>query len=275
MFTKDAARASTKLQGAKEVSGDKMIDTNKTPNCDMREALVSYLYNEATAEETRRVEDHLVSCNACKQELTAFERVRDHLQLWQLDDMPIVRVVTEPPRARRSALDALKEMIAAMPLWGKAIGAVAAGLLVLAVMGTSVSVGRDGFSFRTDLLRRQQAEAPVRATGAQEVKYVSADQLEQFREGMKALVSQMITESERQQKDDLKVKLVGLESQLQNMRSADLAKIAMRVQEHQVKLRTLERDIDRREGSDLTDILFSELNTTHERPPSGAQNGGE
>jgi len=52
-------------------------------------------------------------------------------------------------------------------------------------------------------------------------------------------------------------------------------KIAMRVQEHQVKLRTLERDIDRREGSDLTDILFSELNTKHERPPSGAQNGGE
>ena len=146
---------------------------------------------------------------------------------------------------------------------------------MLAVMGTSVSIGRDGFSFRTDLLRRQQAEAPASRTGAQEVKYVSPDQLEQFREGMKALVSQMIAESEQQQKDDLKLKLVGLESQLQNMRSADLAKIAMRVQEHQVKLRTLERDIDRREGSDLTDILFSELNTKQERPPSGAQNGGE
>jgi hypothetical protein len=260
-----------KLQGAKEVSGEKMIDTNKTPDCDMREALVSYLYDEATAEETRRVEDHLASCASCKQEMAAFERVRDHLQQWQLDDMPIVRVVTEPPRARRSAFDALKELLAATPVWGKAVGAGAAGLLILAVMGTDVSVGRDGFSFRADLLRRQPAGAQVAQTGAQEVKYVSADQLEQFREGMKALVGQMIAESERQQKDDLRARLVGLESELQNMRSADLAKIALRVQEHQVKLRTLERDIDRREGVDLSDILFSELNTKPERPEKGGE----
>jgi hypothetical protein len=104
---------------------------------------------------------------------------------------------------------------------------------------------------------------------------VSADQLEQMRAGLTAIVSQMIAESERQQKDELKAQLVGLESQFQNMRSADLAKIAMRVQEHHIKLRTLERDIDRREGSDLTDILFGELNARPERPQAGAHGGGQ
>jgi hypothetical protein len=246
-----------------------MTDTNKTLTCDMREALVSYLYNEATTEEARRVEEHMGECAACKQELASFARVRDHLQQWQLDDMPIVRVVTEPQHARRSALGLLKELLGVMPTWAKVLGAAAACLLLFAVMGTSVSVGNGGITFRADLLRR---EPPAASAGNQKNDYVSEDQLDQMRASLTAFVSQMITESERQQKDELKAQLIGLESQLQNMRSADLAKIAMRVQEHHIKLRTLERDIDRREGSDLTDILFGELNRRPERP---AQSGGE
>jgi hypothetical protein len=257
------------------MSGDEMTDTNKTQTCDMREALVSYLYNEATAEEARRVEEHMGACAVCKQELASFARVRDQLQQWQLDDMPIVRVVTETKPARRSALDLLKELLDVMPTWAKAIGAVAACLLVLAVMGTSVSIGNGGVSFRADLLRRESPVKDAAPAGNQKNDYVSADQLEQMRASLTAFVSQMITESEQQQKDELKTRLVSLESQLQNMRSADLAKIAMRVQEHHIKLRTLERDIDRREGSDLTDILFGELNARPERPRSGSQSGGE
>jgi soluble cytochrome b562 len=252
-----------------------MTDINKTPNCDMREALISRLYNEATPEESRRVEDHMIGCEACKQEFASFQRVRDQLQQWQLDDMPIVRVVTEPPRSRMSAIAAFKALLGAMPLWGKAVGAFALCLLAFAVMGTSVTVGRDGVKCSADIFRRQQAVEQAPTTGSLNVNYVSADQLEQFREGMKALVSQMIAESESQQKDNLKAQLINLESQLQNMRSADLAKIAMRVQEHQNKLRTIERDIDRREGSDLTDILFGELNTKPEQAQKGAQDGGE
>lgn len=252
-----------------------MTDTNKTTACDMHETLVSYLYNEATAEEARQIEDHMAQCAACKQELASFERVRDHLQQWQLDDLPIVRVVTESQPSRRSAVDVLKELFGIMPVWAKALGAVAAALLVFAVMGTSVSVGGGGFSFRADILRHEPSVKDSTSTGNQKVDYVSADQLEQMRASLTAIVSQMIAESERQQKDDLKAQLVGLESQVQNMRSADLAKIALRVQEHHIKLRTLERDIDRREGSDLTDILFGELNARPERPRSGAQGGGK
>ena len=86
-------------------------------------------------------------------------------------------------------------------------------------------------------------------------------------------VNQLIAESERQQKDEMKAQLVSLEAQLQNLHSNDLAKIATRIQEHQARLKTLERDIDRREGFDLTDILFSEVSKPTERTSSGG--GGD
>src|SRR3982751_6695422 len=98
-----------------------MTDTSKTHGCDMHEALVSYLYNEATAEEGRRVESHMSQCSACKEELRAFERVRGMLQQWQLDDMPIMRVVADASPGKPRALAVLKELFALTPLWVKAL----------------------------------------------------------------------------------------------------------------------------------------------------------
>jgi len=63
--------------------------------------------------------------------------------------------------------------------------------------------------------------------------------------------------------------LVSLESQLQTMHTTDLAKLASRIQEHQARLKTIERDLDRREGLDLTDILFSEVSKPSERITGG------
>src|SRR5215831_6205969 len=110
-----------------------MNDTNRTSNCNMHEALVSYLYDEATPEEIRSVEVHLKQCSACGEELAAFERVRSMLQQWQLDDMPIVRIAA--PAQRRSALAVLREFFTVAPIWVKGLGVVAAAMLVLAVIG--------------------------------------------------------------------------------------------------------------------------------------------
>jgi hypothetical protein len=59
------------------------------------------------------------------------------------------------------------------------------------------------------------------------------------------------------------------------MRSADLSKLTQRIQDHQARLKTIERDIDRREGLDLTDILFSELTSKPNRATIAAQDGGD
>lgn len=237
-----------------------MTDTNKTSNCNMHEALVSYLYGEASAEENGLVELHIAGCYACKRELGEFERVRGLLQQWQLDDMPITRVVVDAPAPRRSAIAVLKELFSVAPLWTKAIGAVAMAVLVLAVMGTEVKIGSDGFSMRADLLRRNNSTQSVGISGSQSVgDPASGASVEQIRAEVRALVNTLILESERQQREELRAQLVSLESELQGMHEADLSKLAARIQQQQARLRTIERDIDRREGSDLTDILFSDL----------------
>jgi len=246
-----------------------MTDITKDPDCDMRETLVSYLYSEATADESRTVEAHLASCQACRQEFASFERVRGLLQQWQLDDLPVVRVETASPK-RRSALEALKELLAVAPLWAKLAGAAAMALLVLAAVGTEVSIGSNGFTMRADLFARSRgAETSVAASDSD----LNAS-LEQIRAEIKTIVNREIAESEREQSEALKAQLVSFESQIQTLHAADLAKLAARIQEQRVKLKTLERDIDRREGLDLTDILFSELTPEPSSRP-GTQKGGD
>lgn len=246
-----------------------MSNNQKTPNCNMHEALVAYLYDEATTEEARRVQSHLTECMACKQELNSFERVRGMLQQWQLDDLPVVRVVAERSASERSMLGVLRELFSLTPIWAKALGAVAMAMLVLAVIGTDISVGSGGVSFHADLLRRERTAQPISPTEAKNGGPSNGSNIELVRTEVKSMVNQLIAESERQQKDEIKAQMVSLESQLQNMRSADLAKLATRIQEHQARLKTLERDIDRREGLDLTDILFSEVSKPAERPATG------
>ena len=248
------------------------MDTNKTPDCNMREALIAYLYNEATPEEARRVEPHLKECAACRREMAAFEHVRGMLQQWQVEELPGIRVVAENERASgRSMLKLLRELFTVAPLWAKAFGAVAMAVLVLALMGTEVKIGREGFSYRADIMRRQNPTESIVPPGRQET---DPAKVELTRAEVRTLVNQMILESQRSERDELKAQLVSLESQLQNMKSDDLARLAARIQQQQARIRTLERDIDRREGLDLTDILFSELTTgSNDGSGSGGQGG--
>ena len=246
------------------MSGEEMNDTQKNLNCNMHEALVAFLYGEATPDENVRVEAHLTQCGACKQELAAFERVRGMLQQWQLDDLPVVRVVTERASGERSMLASLKELLSVTPIWAKALGAVAMAVLVLAVIGTNVSVSRGGVSFHADLFRRSRGTEAVNNPAP-----LDAVNIERVRTEVNSLVNQLIANSERQQREEIKAQLVSLESQLQGMHSADLAKLVQRIQEQQHRLKTIEQDIDRREGLDLTDILFSEVSKPGERSTSG------
>jgi len=244
-----------------------MSNEDKRTDCDKHEALVSYLYNEATPEERALVEQHLNECVACKEELHSFERVRGMLQQWQIDDLPVVRVVADQA-GERSMLSVLKQLISVTPIWAKALGAVAMALVVLAIIGTDVSIGSGGVSFRADLFRRDRS---AQAPGASSVAPSSSgSDIEQVRTEVKGLVNHLIAESERRQRDEIKAQLVSLESQLQTMHSADLTKLSTRIQEQQARLKTIEQDIDRREGLDLTDILFSDVS----RPGARVGNGG-
>jgi hypothetical protein len=247
-----------------------MTDKNREyakNNCGTHELLVSYLYGEATPEEITKVQSHVNECRACAGELESFERVRSTLQHWQLDELPIMRVAVDPPR--RSFAAVLKELFSISPWWAKAAAGLAMALLLFAVMGTEIKVGGgEGVSLRAGLLWRGQQATPESPNG------LDTAQIERVRAEMKTLVTQLISDSERANQDEVKTRLVAVESQLQTMSVAELTKLASRVQQHQVKIRSLERDIDRREGMDLTDILFSEV-TRSRNDETVAKGAGE
>jgi putative zinc finger protein len=231
-----------------------MSDTNKTPNCNMREPLVSYLYDEASPEEARLVESHVKQCTACSQELQDFRKLRGMLQQWELDDMPVVRV--SPPPRKASFVAALKELLTLTPAWAKACGGLAAAMLLLAVMGTEVSIGQDGFKLKMGFLGIGKPAAvgvPVAQTGG--TRTVAQTGLP--KEQVEAMINQAVLQSEKQQKQVLEAQLTGLESQLRQTHSAQFAKLSASIQQQRDQIQGLEQDIDRREGLDLTDILLN------------------
>ncbi len=247
-----------------------MTERNQTSKCDSHELLVSYLYDEASRDEALRFEAHLIECPACRQELSAFESVRESLQQWQLEQVPGVRLaVAQANEPRRSFLAVLKELFTLMPIWAKGLGAVATAILLLAVLGTDISIGKDGFTFRADVLRKNAPVVVVQPDTPTQIETVRVDnaQLEKFRTELMTKVDAMIADSNRQQQDEVKTQLINFQSQLKDMRSADLVKIASRVQQHNLKIQTLERDLDRREGLGLSDILFSEDNGRERQTP--------
>jgi len=237
-----------------------MSDDKKTPACSNHEDLVSYLYGEVTPEQARRVEIHLAGCSRCDEEIAGFRRVRTALQEWELNDMPIVRVALPPQR--RSALSILRELLGVAPIWAKALSAAAAVMLLLAVMGTDITIGHGEFHFGSRLLGwvATPQPSPKVEPSPKIVEAMTADEI-------KAFVNKQILESEHAQKQALNSELARLEGQLKNAHSSDFTKLALRVQEQRDQLKNLQRDIDRREGLDVTDILFSSSGDRSQRTP--------
>src|SRR5262249_24367329 len=157
-----------------------MSDNNRIPACNNHEDLVSYLYGEVTAEQARRVESHLAGCSRCGEELAAFRRVRTALQGWELNDMPIVRVALPPQR--RSAAAILKELVGVARAWAKVLGAAAAAMLVLAVMGTDISFGHGDFHFGSRLLGwgATPQPSPKGGTSPRTVEAMTPDEIKAF-----------------------------------------------------------------------------------------------
>ena len=70
-----------------------------TSTCDRRRDLVGYLYGECDADERRRIEAHLVSCQSCAAEVDALRSVRRSLAAWTPPDAELgFRMVSDPPQ---------------------------------------------------------------------------------------------------------------------------------------------------------------------------------
>jgi putative zinc finger protein len=104
-----------------------MKEMNNSPTCERASDLIAFVYNEASKEEARDFQLHLLECGSCREEVASFGVVRQSVGAWR--DGALAGFVSTPVAAqssRKSAIAALRQFFDLSPLWLKGATAFAA-----------------------------------------------------------------------------------------------------------------------------------------------------
>lgn len=125
--------------------------------CD-KDLLVAYLYDDLADADRARIETHLRTCRACRDELAALRGVRADLTSWAPPEPDFgFRIVREPrqaPRAWRARLN---------PVLGLAAAAAIVLAAATAIANVEVRYDKDGFAIRTG---RSVSDGSAAASGS-------------------------------------------------------------------------------------------------------------
>lgn len=163
-----------------------MKNHNNPAACGRKEDLVTYLYEEANAEERASFERHLEDCRSCRSELNGFVRVRDDLCAWEVGFFPHTEIAL--PKNR---INSLREFLNFFPAWarGTALTAASLALLLFALSFAGSGFGRIGTmgnfdsAMNAERIESLVKEAVVRERQQmqQEFRSQMADYREQFK----------------------------------------------------------------------------------------------
>jgi Putative zinc-finger len=171
-----------------------MKNNNNPAGCGRKEDLVTYLYDEANAEERASFERHLDECRSCRSELNGFVRVRDDLSAWEVGFTPRTEIAL--PKSRK---DSLREFLNLFPAWarGAALTAASLALLLFALSFAGAGISPSGKSANLDsAMNPEQIESLVKEAVAREREQMQQD----FRAQMADYREQLKTEHELQLK---------------------------------------------------------------------------
>ncbi|MGH9754124.1 MAG: anti-sigma factor family protein [Blastocatellia bacterium] len=185
-------------------SEKKKLSSLNDGGCGRKEDLVTYLYGEANATERASFERHMDDCDACRNELTAFGRVRRDLDAWQLGPLARPEIAL-----RRSRLDLLRELIGMFPVWVRGaafVGVAAAMLLVsLSIAGTRISLKDGDFALSFGRTGNEAPAAP--AISSEEIGRMVQNVVAEEREKMEYLYSARLASFKDHLDADHQVKL--------------------------------------------------------------------
>jgi hypothetical protein len=209
---------------------------------DRDEHLVAFLYDDIDAPERTSFGSHLSACRYCQEDLSALRGVRSTLSTWAPPEpvfsSPGSRVSSPEPRASRWWQE--------MPAWAQ----VAAALFVLGVSATianlDVRYDRSGLTIRTGWSTPQaSALAPVNAApwraeltalenqlrtemkasqGVVTAASVPAAQAAMSDAELRRRVRVLLDESEKKQQNELALRLVQFQRDINAQHQADLTK---------------------------------------------------
>ncbi len=164
---------------------------NPTP-CGRKEDLVTYLYDEANAEDRASFERHLDDCRSCRSELNSFVRVREDLCAWEVGFFPHTEIAL--PKNR---IHTLREFLNFFPAWarGTALTAASLALLLFALSFAGASFGQiDGMGNSDSAMNAERVESLVKEAVAREREQMR----QEFRAQMADYREQYKTEHELQ-----------------------------------------------------------------------------
>jgi Putative zinc-finger len=168
-----------------------MTNKNNPAGCGRKEDLVTYLYDEANAEERASFERHLADCRSCHSELNSFVRVRNDLRAWEVGFTPRTEIILSQSGAK-SRMDSLREFLNLFPAWARGVALTAASLALLLFALSFGPIGQRG-----DLdsaMNPEQVESLVKEAIARERERMQQD----FRAQMADYREQLKTEHELQ-----------------------------------------------------------------------------
>ncbi|HSC26097.1 MAG TPA: zf-HC2 domain-containing protein [Vicinamibacterales bacterium] len=218
--------------------------------CD-KELLIGYLYDELEAPARLAFEQHLESCQPCRDDLEDLRAARTHLASWVPPEADLgyeivrTRAVTTP-RFRLS------------PAWGLAAAAVLVLAAASAIANVEIRAGGEGLVVRTGWNRAEiESAAPATIPQALQVSAPAAD-LQQFDRRLRELeaelaraarvtgapagpsesevmrrVSHIVLESETRQQRELATRIGQVVRELDALHRADLVRLQQSIAQSQ------------------------------------------
>jgi anti-sigma factor RsiW len=227
---------------------------SETFNCDDKDQLVAYLYDELDGIVRRRVEDHLRACAACAAEVAGLSGVRRELAGWAPPEVVPGFALTQEARPAVSApaSPGPRWWPASVPVWAQAAAAVLVVAAGLSIANLQIRYGADGLTLTTGWLAPatvagpapeqaataasrpadppawQPALAALESSLRQEIRdtRASAPPASSRRAELSAeRVADLIDQSERRQKQELALRLAQFGRDLEVQRRSDLVRI--------------------------------------------------
>ncbi len=236
--------------------------TTPKPACDRAEDLVTYLYGEATPDQSHSFERHMTECAVCRDEFAAFSSVRNVMPAWELTTVPRIEVAIKP-----TFIQACREFFGSLSPWGRMALAGAAGLVVMSLLNVHIGIGSNGFSVSLGGTPPQTVAAvpspvPARVTRPT-MEAVNVKALDEA--AIRTLVAQLVRESETRQDEKLAAQLRTVSAQLSSQHDAQLIKAISSLKRDQLRqVMAIIQENDRRSAPDLLDLFSA----------TSAENGG-
>jgi anti-sigma factor RsiW len=223
--------------------------------CGDKEALVTYLYDEAAPFERERVAVHLAECAACRTEFEELRSVRTTLADWT----PPARALAFRLVQAEQGEERPRRAWWRIPAWAQAAAAVLVLGVAAGIANLEIHVGAGGVVIRTGWQQpptpaaAQPAPAAARAVGAGQPWTADLTALEQrllkelaaqpvpamansstraaalpasvSQDQVKTMVRTLLTESEQRQQRELALRVAQLQRDFDGQRRADLVRI--------------------------------------------------